>query len=200
MRKRIDGLFGRNSSRGRVLGGLFVAAALVLAACQSALYPTATLASPTQAPAASGATQAPIPVTAGAVIVDMAQNSKLGQLLVDGQGRTLYDWKNDAPGVSNCYDQCAVNWPPLLVSDASHVTAGQGVSGALGAIQRKDGSYQVTYNDLPLYYFKGDANPGDTNGQGIGNTWYVVPPAAGGPSTSPTSTPGSAGYGGNYSQ
>jgi hypothetical protein len=27
---------------------------------------------------------------------------------------------------------------------------------------------------MPLYYWVGDAQPGDTNGQGVNEVWYVV--------------------------
>src|SRR5581483_2981787 len=45
-------------------------------------------------------------------------------------------------------------------------------------IDRADGSKQVTYNGMPLYYWQGDKAPGDTTGQGVGNVWWVVAPAA----------------------
>jgi hypothetical protein len=35
---------------------------------------------------------------------------------------------------------------------------------------------QMTYNDIPLYYWINDANPGDTTGQEVGDVWYIVPP------------------------
>ena len=55
--------------------------------------------------------------------------------------------------------------------------AGAGLSSSLlGRIKRPDGTTQVTYNGMPLYYFSGDANPGDTNGQGIGGVWFAAQP------------------------
>jgi predicted lipoprotein with Yx(FWY)xxD motif len=51
----------------------------------------------------------------------------------------------------------------------------EGADGALlGTIIRDDGTVQVTYNDLPLYYFANDAKPGDTVGQNVGGVWFVV--------------------------
>jgi hypothetical protein len=41
---------------------------------------------------------------------------------------------------------------------------------------RSDGSSQVTYGGWPLYYYSGDAAPGDVNGQGVNGVWYVVSP------------------------
>jgi predicted lipoprotein with Yx(FWY)xxD motif len=30
------------------------------------------------------------------------------------------------------------------------------------------------YGGWPLYYFASDSAPGDTNGQGVGDVWYVI--------------------------
>ena len=77
----------------------------------------------------------------------------------------------DAQGVSNCLDSCAATWPPL----SGPAAAGAGADEALlGTSDRADGSVQVTYNGWPLYHFASDAAPGDTNGQGVGDVWYLV--------------------------
>jgi hypothetical protein len=34
----------------------------------------------------------------------------------------------------------------------------------------------LAYNDIPLYYFAKDQAAGDTNGQEVGDVWYIVPP------------------------
>jgi predicted lipoprotein with Yx(FWY)xxD motif len=104
----------------------------------------------------------------------VANDAKLGNILTDSKGMTLYTYTKDTPGTSVCYDQCAVNWPPLIVTGTP--TAPDGVTGKLGTTTRKDGSMQVTYNDKPLYLFAGDTKTGDTTGQGVGNVWYVVNP------------------------
>ncbi len=104
----------------------------------------------------------------------MAKNDKLGDILTDSQGMTLYTFKKDKPGESACYDQCAQKWPPLEVKQGTQPMAASGISGKLGQTERKDGSYQVTYNDMPLYYFQGDTKPGETKGQGLGGVWFVV--------------------------
>ncbi len=111
----------------------------------------------------------PVPVVAALAI----GNTELGEILTDAKGMTLYAFKNDKPGVSACYDQCATNWPPLLTE--ARPVAGQGVNaGLLGTTRRRDGKLQVTYNRMPLYYFARDAAAGETNGQGINNVWFVV--------------------------
>jgi predicted lipoprotein with Yx(FWY)xxD motif len=105
--------------------------------------------------------------------VAITPTEKLGTILVDEDGRTLYMFTKDTKDTSNCYDKCEVAWPPLLQADKPAV--GDGVDASLlGTTTRKDGTVQVTYNGLPLYYYFKDAAPGDTTGQGVGSVWYVV--------------------------
>jgi predicted lipoprotein with Yx(FWY)xxD motif len=112
----------------------------------------------------------------GDATVQVSKDANLGDILTDGKGMTLYLFTKDQANVSNCYDQCAVSWPPLLVAAGKDASAGQGVTGKLGAIERKDGSRQVTYNGLPLYYFAKDTKAGDTTGQNVGKVWFIVHP------------------------
>ena len=117
-----------------------------------------------------------LPVELEGAVVDL-RGSNLGQILVDGQGRTLYRFEADTAGKSNCQGPCASAWPPYLSGGAP--TAGTGVTaGQLGTIPG-DGRTQVTYHGHPLYYYAGDSEPGDTTGQGLnqfGAKWYVVAP------------------------
>ncbi len=107
--------------------------------------------------------------------VMVAQNTKLGNILTDSKGMTLYTFKKDKPGESVCVDKCAQNWPPLTIAEGTQPMGGSGIPGKLGQIERKDDTYQVTYNGMPLYRFAGDSKPGDMNGQGMGGVWAVVP-------------------------
>ena len=121
---------------------------------------TAATAAPTTAAAQGG----------GGATVSVA-TSKLGDILVDAQGRTLYAFTKDKGDQSVCSGQCADNWPALTGT----ATAGTGVqAGLLSSAMQANGSTQVTYGGKPLYYFAGDAKPGDTNGQGVGKVWFVV--------------------------
>lgn len=95
-------------------------------------------------------------------------DSNLGRILVDERGMTLYKWDNDAAGVSNCYDQCAVNWPPFMAS------ADAEAEGDWTIVDRTDGTKMWAYRGMPLYYWVNDAAPGDTTGDGVGGTWHVV--------------------------
>ena len=138
--------------------------------------PAATVAATTPPAATIAATAPPteevmMPQVAA---VASAKHPDLGfTMLVDGSGLTLYLFTVDELGKSNCSGGCAEAWPPLLT--LGEPTAGEGVSGdQLGTIERDDSSMQVTYNGWPLYYFANDAEPGEANGQDVGNVWYVV--------------------------
>jgi predicted lipoprotein with Yx(FWY)xxD motif len=121
----------------------------------------------TAAPAAPATTAAP---AAGSATVAVA-SSRLGDILVDADGRTLYVFTKDKGDQSACSGECAANWPALTGT----ATAGAGAQAALlSTAAQADGSTQVTYGGKPLYYFAGDAKPGDTNGQGVGSVWYAV--------------------------
>lgn len=162
----------------------------VLAACAPATTPTP---APTAAPAPTEPPAAPTveaqpaaqpeptatvvaPSAEAAATLMVAQNDLLGAHLVGADGKTLYLFLKDAQGPSACYDACAENWPPLLVE--GDPVAGEGVDGAkLGVVQRTDGANQVTYNGWPLYFYANDAQPGDVNGQGVIDQWFVVSPA-----------------------
>ena len=109
-------------------------------------------------------------------IVTLSQSDELGEFLVAANGFTLYIFANDEPGVTNCYDECATNWPPLLVAANERLVAGAGISGELGTVERTDGTLQVTYEGWPLYFWVKDVVPGDTTGQGVGDVWLVVGP------------------------
>jgi predicted lipoprotein with Yx(FWY)xxD motif len=105
--------------------------------------------------------------------------SRLGRILVDSKGITLYDFVKDKGATSACYGACAALWPPLITKGKP--VAGPGVRASLlGTTKRKDGKLEVTYGGRPLYYFVSDTRPGQTTGQGInqfGAPWWVLSPA-----------------------
>lgn len=112
----------------------------------------------------------------GDATIMLGGNDELGDFLVGQDGMTLYLFTNDEPGVSNCYDQCAENWPPLTVESADALAVQPGLIGEFGTTERDDGTLQVTYDGMPLYYFVRDEAPGDANGQGVNDVWFVVSP------------------------
>ena len=103
-------------------------------------------------------------------------STKLGKVLVDGNGRTLYLFEADKGTMSNCDGACASAWPPLTSSGKP--TAGAGVVAAkLGTAKRPDGTTGVTYDGHPLYTYAGDGAPGQTAGEGLtdyGAPWYAL--------------------------
>jgi predicted lipoprotein with Yx(FWY)xxD motif len=104
--------------------------------------------------------------TGGAAPTIALAPSKLGKILVDGHGRTLYEFVADKTTASTCYGACASLWPPLAVSGAPK--AGPGIlASLLGTTKRTDGTTEVTYNGHPLYYFTGDPQAGETTGHAI---------------------------------
>jgi predicted lipoprotein with Yx(FWY)xxD motif len=102
--------------------------------------------------------------------------TRLGRILVDSKGITLYDFVKDNGKTSVCYGACAALWPPLVTHGKP--VAGSGVRASLlGTTKRKDGKLEVTYGGHPLYYFVSDRKPGQTTGQGVnqfGGPWWVL--------------------------
>jgi predicted lipoprotein with Yx(FWY)xxD motif len=114
---------------------------------------------------------------AGAGAVATAEVGELGTILVDAEGRTLYDFHKDK-GSSSCYGACAGAWPPLL-TEGEPKAEGEAKAGMLGTTKRKDGTVQVTYNGWPLYTYVADQKPGEANGNDIdqfGAEWYALQP------------------------
>ena len=92
-------------------------------------------------------------------------------VLADAKMMTLYTFAKDTAGVSNCNDNCAKNWPPLMAAaDAKPM-------GDWTVVTRQDGSKQWAHKGMPLYSWVKDAKPGDTTGDGVGNgAWKVAVP------------------------
>lgn len=103
-------------------------------------------------------------------------NDALGKFLVGPDGMTLYTYTKDSPGTTTCYDKCATAWPPLLVGSDQKPALGDGVSGKVDVIKRTDGTMQITYNGMPLYYWFKDVIPGDATGQNVGQVWFIAAP------------------------
>jgi predicted lipoprotein with Yx(FWY)xxD motif len=176
--------------RRATLAPILILAMTVAAGCAggSAATPTAGLTAsppPASEPAATGtpaATESPAAsepaaspsaaASAGAATVQLAETD-LGTILVDGAGMTLYLFTPDEQGEPTCYDDCAAAWPPLEVE--GDPTVGEGLdAAAFDTVERTDGSTQLTFNGWPLYYFANDAAPGETNGQGLNEVWFVL--------------------------
>ena len=162
-------------------GALLVLAALAVAGCGGG--------------GSSNASSAPPKTSSGAAATVGVSNESLGNLLVNSQGRTLYLFTRDSGTMSECSGACAVNWPPLKATGKPTIGSGANAS-LVSTTSRSGGGKQVTSNGHPLYLFKGDKSPGDTNGQGLnafGGNWYALTPA--GDQISGTSSGSGGGYG-----
>lgn len=161
----------------------FLVSGLLLAAC---VAPPPPRAGATEAPSETATTEATPGETAGeeapeaaAVVLTVVESEEYGEYLADAEGRALYLFTSDegADG-STCTGDCVQAWPPLTVEQPVQVTAGEGVDDMLhDTIERDDGTFQVTYNGWPLYYYAEDEGPDTTEGQSIAGAWFLVTPA-----------------------
>ncbi|MFF4211828.1 SCO0930 family lipoprotein [Streptomyces sp. NPDC001796] len=122
---------------------------------------------------------APTGKKAGAALpgLSVRNDPKLGPIVVDKNGMTVYRFLKDKAWpepVSNCTGACLEKWPVVAPVSADD-TKGVKKKGLMG-FTRPDGAKQMTVNCWPIYTFSGDKAPGDTNGQGVGGTWYAVSP------------------------
>lgn len=102
-------------------------------------------------------------------------DSALGEIVVDGDGMTVYVFDKDTQGATSsaCLDTCATTWPAVPGDDTAAV---DGVDGELGTITGTDGEPQLTLDGWPLYYFASDAAAGDVAGQAVNGIWWVIAP------------------------
>jgi predicted lipoprotein with Yx(FWY)xxD motif len=128
---------------------------------------------------------------AQSAVVSSAKKTKVGSVIVDAQGRTLYRFTAEAQGVPVCTGACVGTWPPALAASTS------GLPKHVATVKRPDGGkLQLTYDGHPLYRYAGDQTKADANGQGVGGQWFVV--KAGGGSDSKSQPEQPSGAKGNY--
>ena len=145
---------------------------LLLAACGGTTSGPAATASPSPSAAP---TPTPTATPSAAPIVLAQSVGTMGTILVAASNNhTVYTFDSDTPGASKCNGGCASTWPPLTIATGATPTGGPGVTGQLGTITRSDGSVQVTYKGLPLYFFHSDSAAGETKGNYTG--WSLVKP------------------------
>jgi predicted lipoprotein with Yx(FWY)xxD motif len=166
-------------TRSRSMTFLAGAAVIPLTALAVGCGGGGTSATASGAPKATSAGTPSTPITSAGPATVRVANSRLGKILVDSRGRTLYLFKKDSANKSACFGQCASFWPPLRTSGKPK--AGSGVKSSLiGTIKRSDGKAQVTYNGDPVYTFVMDKKAGDTNGEGVtafGGKWFAISPS-----------------------
>ena len=136
------------------------AAAAVLAACSSSGTSSA----------GSGGSSSPVAAASSTL-----KTATIGgaTVLTDAKGFAVYSFAPDTMTKSDCTGACAAAWPPVK----GPATAGAGLTGKLGTIERSDGSAQATYNGHPLYTFVKDTGPGTDTGNGVnafGGLWHAL--------------------------
>jgi predicted lipoprotein with Yx(FWY)xxD motif len=167
-------------SNALIVGSLFITAALLVGCSSSgasASAPAASQAPASVAPASEPPASVEPSAAAGGLTVDAKPVGAAGTILVAGSnGMTVYTFTKDTKdsGKSVCTDQCIAKWPALSVPAGATPTGGASLTGKLGTITRDDGTLQVTYNGMPLYFFANDKAPGDANG--IYEYWEAVKP------------------------
>ena len=131
---------------------------------------------PPTPPPATPAPATSAPAAAGPVIKTATVGTQGTLIVASANGMTVYTFANDVKdsGKSACTGGCIAKWPALTVASGATPTGDTGVTGKIATITRDDGTIQVTYNGLPLYFFASDKAPGDANG--IYTNWAAVKP------------------------
>jgi predicted lipoprotein with Yx(FWY)xxD motif len=191
-------------------------ASLLFAACGSSSKPTTSPATTAAAASGSATTAAGSGSSNSSVTVSVASVPKLGRVLVNGAGQTLYILASEHGGKITCTtaNGCTAIWPAaVLPSGMMHGIAGSGVQASmLGTVMGPSGDTRLTYAGWPLYTYTIDHGPGQTTGQGVKDTWgtwWVLSPSgspimtavsspattapASSPATSPATAPASGG-------
>jgi predicted lipoprotein with Yx(FWY)xxD motif len=132
-------------------------------------------------PAASGAGSAAATGSGAAAAavrgkIAAVKDAKLGDIVVDPNGLTLYRFDKDTPKPSktNCVAACITTWPPVVATFTPKIS---GIDDKLiGFVKRPDGTQQITIAGWPVYRYSGDKASGETNGQGVGGQWFAITP------------------------
>jgi predicted lipoprotein with Yx(FWY)xxD motif len=132
--------------------------------------------------------------SARSTVLASAKKAKVGSVIVDAQGRTLYRFTAEAQGVPVCTGGCVGTWPPALVANATALPK------HVATVKRPDGGrLQLTYDGHPLYRYAGDQSKADANGEGVGGQWFLVKAGAGAGSAAPKPPkPNTMGYNSGY--
>jgi predicted lipoprotein with Yx(FWY)xxD motif len=184
-----------------VISGL-AAVAVLATACGSSTsgagaYGTSGSGQPSASSPATASAMAGQGASAKTVMVK-TKKTRLGRVLTNARGFTLYWYAEDTAASSKCTGACATTWPPLL--GKPQVEMGFKLT-SLGTVTRPDGTIQVTYKGHPLYLYVQDTVPGTTTGNGVGGKWHAMLKKAtalsgGGSMASPTQSASSGGSGG----
>jgi predicted lipoprotein with Yx(FWY)xxD motif len=101
-------------------------------------------------------------------VIASAKKAKVGTVIVDAQGRTLYRFTAEGQGLPVCTGACLSTWPPAIAPGTS------GLPAHVATVRRGDGKLQLTYDGHPLYRYSGDTSKADAKGEGVGGQWFAV--------------------------
>jgi predicted lipoprotein with Yx(FWY)xxD motif len=102
-------------------------------------------------------------------VYKMMPKEKLGTVMTDTKGMTLYTYAKDTTGMSNCTGKCLANWPAYIApANVSNLPAN------ISVVKRDDGTMQYAYKGMPVYYYTKDGDSGDAYGNGVGGVWSVI--------------------------
>lgn len=168
--------------RSLVLGRRAALALCITAVATGAAACSTSTSSAAAGPAAAShapTTPAPAaPAAPGKTLQLKTASGKPGIWLTNSSGRALYVYTKDKGSASACYGACAATWPPLLTTGKVTISGKFTQQQDLGTITRTDGTKQVTYGGHPLYYFSGDSAAGQSKGDGVDGTWFLLGPVA----------------------
>jgi predicted lipoprotein with Yx(FWY)xxD motif len=163
----------RSRGFGWIQFAVVAAALLTTAAAAAAVHATSQAARPSALAETISSNKAPT--------ISTRKLPKLGTVLVNGQGRTLYMFVPDKRKKVTCVRSCAAVWPPVKLSKGQKALAsGQAKSSLLGSDPNPAGGRIVTYAGWPLYTYVADTSPGTAKGQALnlnGGLWYVLAPS-----------------------
>ena len=121
-----------------------------------------------------GSSAAPAP-QAGPVSIEV-DDSAIGEVLVDGDGMSLYVFLPDTADDIFCLDECRDTWTPVLIE--GRLALADGLDRSLFSRRAlDDGSKQLAVDGQPVYRYTGDVEAGDQNGQGVDTLWFMVKPS-----------------------
>jgi predicted lipoprotein with Yx(FWY)xxD motif len=128
--------------------------------------------------------------SAASSVLTSANKAKVGSVIVDAQGRTLYRFTAEAQGLPMCTGACVGTWPPALAATAS------GLPKHVSTVKRPDdGKLQLTYDGHPLYRYAGDRSEADAKGEGVGGQWFVLKAGGGASQSQPAKPAAKSDYG-----
>jgi predicted lipoprotein with Yx(FWY)xxD motif len=120
------------------------------------------------------------PAAAGSSSATKTESTSIGTVLADSSGHTIYELAGATASNPKCTGSCLSVWPAVMVNGK-----------------------QLVVNGHPAFTFASDSAPGQTNGQGLTDswgTWWALSPS-GTPITTgaaTSSSPSSSSTGGGY--